>query len=94
MEYALSISSEEADHLKEVDQMLSPIKTRNARLDFFSLDEQLVEMLPFTLWYGKKYRTVSTLSDGMTTSIYDVIIPTLFCAQNAVFIGKAVNSRK
>lgn len=94
MEYALSISSEEADHLAEADQMLSVIKTRNARMDFFSLDEQLVEMLPFTLWYGKKYGTVITLSDGMTTSTYDVIIPTLFCAQNAVFIGKEVNSCK
>ena len=94
MEYALSISAEEVDCLKEADQMLSPIKTRNARMDFFSLDEQLVEMLPFALWYGKKYGTVITLSDGMTTSTYDVIIPTLFCAQNAVFVGKAVNSRK
>ncbi|HIY02992.1 MAG TPA: hypothetical protein IAA26_14300 [Candidatus Blautia faecipullorum] len=93
-EYALSISSEEADHIEEVNKILSPIKTRNARMDFFSLDEQLVEMLPFALWYGKKYGTVITLSDGMTTSTYDVIIPTLFCAQNAVFIGKAVNSRK
>lgn len=94
MGYALSISSEEADRLTEADRMLSVIKIRNARMDFFSLDEQLVEMLPFALWYGKKYGTVITLSDGMTTSTYDVIIPTLFCAQNAVFIGKAVNSRK
>ena len=94
MEYALSISEESADRLTEADQMLSVIKIRNARMDFFSLDEQLVEMLPFALWYGKKYGTVITLSDGMTTSTYDVIIPTLFCAQNAVFIGKAVNSRK
>lgn len=94
IEYAASVSSEEADRLKEVDQILSPIKTRNARMDFFSLDEQLVEMLPFALWYGNKYGTVITLSDGMSTSTYDVIIPTLFCAQNAVFVGKAVNSRK
>lgn len=94
IEYAASVSSAEAERLKEVDLILSPIKTRNARMDFFSLDEQLVEMLPFALWYGKKYGTVITLSDGMTTSTYDVIIPTLFCAQNAVFIGKAVNSRK
>ena len=94
IEYATSVSSAEAERLKEVDLKLFPIKTRNARMDFFSLDEQLVEMLPFALWYGKKYGTVITLSDGMTTSTYDVIIPTLFCAQNAVFIGKAVNSRK
>lgn len=53
MKYALSISSEEADCLAEADRMLSVIKTRNSRTDFFSLDEQLVEMLPFALWYGK-----------------------------------------
>ncbi|MBR3143451.1 MAG: hypothetical protein IKF09_09940 [Clostridiales bacterium] len=92
--YAQSISSEEMERMKEVDQMLSPIKTRNARMVFFSLDEQLVEMLPFALWYGDKYGTVITLSDGMSTATYDVILPTLFCAQNAVFAGKAVNSRK
>ena len=63
-------------------------------MDFFRLDEQLVEMLPFALWYGKKYGTVITLSDGMSSSTYDVIIPTLFCARNAVFVGKAVKSRK
>ena len=85
MEYALSISEEAADHLTEADQMLSVIKIRNARMDFFSLDEQLVEMLPFALWYGKKYGTAITLSDGMTTSTYDVIIPTLFCAQKSVY---------
>jgi len=94
LEFAASVSSKESDILKEVDQILSPIKTRNARMDFFSLDEQLVEMLPFALWYGNKYGTVITLSDGMSTSTYDVIIPTLFCARNAVFVGKAVNSRK
>jgi len=94
MIYAASVSAEETDRLIEVDQILSPIKIRNARMDFFSLDEQLVEMLPFALWYGSKYGTVITLSDGMSTSTYDVIIPTLFCAQNAVFVGKAVNSRK
>lgn len=50
------------------DQLLGRIgvQTGLTRMDFFSLDEQLVEMLPFALWYGKKYGTVITLSDGMT----------------------------
>lgn len=51
-------------------------------------------MVPFALWYGKKYGTIITLSDGMSSATYDVIIPTLFCAQNAVFVGKGVSSRK
>lgn len=92
--YAESISREEVYLLNEVDETLSVVKIRNARMDFFSLDEQLVEMLPFALWYGKKYGTVITISDGLSTTTHDVIIPTLFCAQNAVFIGKAVRSRK
>ena len=93
-EYAENISGEEVHQLDEADEMLSVVKIRNARMDFFSLDEQLVEMLPFVLWYGNKYGTVITISDGMSTTMHDVIIPTLFCAQNAVFIGKAVSSRK
>lgn len=92
--YAASVSEEEVGKLKCADRMLSPVKIRNGRMDFFSLDEQLVEMLPFALWFGSKYGTVITVSDGMSTSAHDVIIPTLFCAQNAVFIGKAVNSSK
>ena len=35
-----------------------------------------------------------TISDGMTSAAQDVIVPTLFCAPNAVFVGKAVGSRK
>lgn len=93
-EYAQSISREEVQRLCETDEMLSPVKIRNARMDFFSLDEQLVEMLPFALWYGSQYGTVITISDGMSTTTQDVIIPTLFCAQNAVFMGRAVGSRK
>ncbi|MDO5132348.1 MAG: hypothetical protein Q4D81_05155 [Eubacteriales bacterium] len=88
------VSEEETGRLLEADRILAPVKIRNSRTDFFGVDGQLVEMLPFALWYGKKYRTVITLSDGMSTSTYDVIVPTLFCAQNAVFVGKAVSSKK
>lgn len=94
LSYAKTISEEEIKKLRKVDQMLFPVKSRNARMDFFSLDEQLVQMLPFALWYGKKYGTIITLSDGMSSSTYDVIVPTLFCAQNAVFVGNAVSGRK
>ena len=92
--YADSVSKEEIGKINRVEKMLSPVVIRNGRVDFFGLDEQLIEMIPFALWYENKYETVITISDGMTTSTYDVIIPTLFCAQNAVFIGKTVNSRK
>lgn len=92
--YARSVSEEESAAIREVDRALAPIKTRNARTDFFGLDAQLVEMIPFSLWYESKYDTVLTISDGMASAAQDVIVPTLFCAPNAVFVGKAVGSRK
>lgn len=92
--YAASVSDEAVDRINEADKLLAPVKTRNARMDFFGLDEQLVEMIPFALWYGNRYGTVITISDGVSTTTYDVIIPTLFCARNAIFVGKAVNSKK
>lgn len=92
--YAQLISSEERKKLEQMDIMLSPIKIRNTRMDFFGLDAQLVEMIPFALWYEDKYRTIITISDGMSTTTHDVIIPTLFCAENAIFIGKTVGSKR
>lgn len=94
MTYAGNMSIEEKSRILSVNRILEPVKIRNARVDFFSLDEQLVEMIPFALWYRKKYSTVITITDGMTTATYDVITPTLFCAKYALFIGKAINSQR
>ncbi|MEG1502307.1 MAG: hypothetical protein RR370_02850 [Synergistaceae bacterium] len=88
--YAISISEKELAMIDEADKGLTPIKVRNARTDFFGLDQQLVEMIPFALWFGLKYKTIITISDGSVTATQDVIIPTLFCAENAVYIGKMV----
>ena len=60
--YARSVLEEESAAIREVDRALAPIKTRNARTDFFGLDAQLVEMIPFSLWYESKYDTVLTIS--------------------------------
>lgn len=92
--YAKSISDQELAIIEGADKSLIPMKVRNARTDFYSLDQQLVEMIPFAIWYGLKYRTVITISDGSVTAAHDVIIPTLFCAENAVYIGKAVGSQR
>lgn len=92
LHFAHSISVEEAEKIKTVDRMLAMVKIRNARMDFLSLDAQLIEMIPFSLWYGNKYRTVITISDGI--AVQDVIVPTLFCATNAIFIGKNMEGEK
>ena len=90
--YAASISQEELEQVKTADRMLSVVKARNLRMDFLSLDAQLVEMIPFSLWYGVKYKNVLTISDGIATQ--DVVVPTLFSAQNALFIGSNVEDEK
>lgn len=86
--YALSVSTEEHDRIRTADQMLTVVKARNRRMDFLSLDAQLIEMIPFSLWYGMIYKTVLTVSDGIAAQ--DVVVPTLFSAQNAFFIGADV----
>lgn len=78
--------------INEVDAHPMTMKVSNARTDFFGLDQKLVEMIPFALWYDSKYRTVITITDGSVTATHDVIVPTLFCAENAIYVGKAVGS--
>lgn len=90
--YAASISEEELEQIKAADRMLSVVKAKNLRMDFLSLDAQLVEMIPFSLWYGVKYKNILTISDGVASQ--DVIVPTLFAAQNATFIGINVENEK
>ena len=91
---ACSGSDAEKEMLSAIDREMMPFKVFNARTDFLGLDQQLIEMLPFALWYRAENRTVLTVSDGTVTATYDVIIPTLFCAENAVFIGKTVGSTR
>lgn len=92
--YAKTISTDEISMLDKVDACLLPFKVYNARTDFLALDQQLIEMLPFALWYREKYKTVITISDGSVTAIHDVIVPTLFCAENAIYVGKNVGSTR
>lgn len=90
--YASNVSEGEMKMIDSVDICLAPMKVHNARTDFYGLDQQLIEMLPFALWYGLRYKTVITVTDGSVTATSDVIVPTLFCAENAIYIGKTVGS--
>lgn len=92
--YAKKNYSDDEKILSEVDAQLMPFKVYNSRTDFFGLDQQLIEMLPFALWYGSKYKTIITVSDGSVTATHDVIVPTLFCAENAIYVGKTVGSTR
>lgn len=87
--YANTISEDEKRKISFVDQQLAVVKVRNSRLDFLSLDAQLIEMIPFALWYDYKYSTVITVSDEVAAQ--DVIVPTLLNAQKAIFILKDID---
>lgn len=62
------------------------LRRRNRRLDMAAIDEALIDMIPFVLWYGKDYSAVITFSDGNASD--DVIVPTMIVPETAVFIGK------
>lgn len=88
--FAKQISEEELRKIESVEKKLLVVKARNCRTDFISLDIQLIEMLPFCLWYEKKYQTTVIITDGVPAN--DVIIPTLLNAKEAIFIsGRSKN---
>lgn len=93
-EYAEKTSDSELKLIDDTDLSILPMKIYNARTNFFALDQQLIEMLPFALWFGEKYKVVITITDGSVSSTCDVIIPTLFCAAKAVYIGRTVGSKR
>ncbi len=72
-------------NLDLLDFKLSAVKCMNKRTDFTAIDAQLIDFLPFSLWYRKKYKTIITLTTKLP--VKDVVIPTVFCAQKAIFIG-------
>ena len=76
------------EKLSELDLLnfeLSAVKCMNRRTDFTAIDAQLIDFLPFCSWYRKKYKTVITLTTKLP--VKDVVVPTVFCAEKAVFIG-------
>ena len=61
---------------------------RNKHIDFFKYDAQLVKLIPFVIWYGRKYSEVFVFSKGIAAN--DVIIPTLLYAKQAYFVSDTV----
>lgn len=76
--------------VEEMEKQIKVVKCRNRRTDFVSIDAQLINFLPFCLWYRKKYQTVITLTSKIP--VRDVVIPTLFCAEKALFLGPEIEN--
>lgn len=71
--------------MEQMNRELNVVITRNKHVDFFKYDAQLVQLIPFVLWYGKKYSEVFVFSNGVAAS--DVIIPTILYAKKAYFVS-------
>ncbi len=72
------------DSMMQMNSELNIVITRNKHIDFFKYDAQLVQLIPFSLWYGKKYSEVFVFSNGIAAN--DVIIPTMLYAKKAYFV--------
>ena len=83
-----SIDEERKVILDKIETDLSVVVTRNKNVDFKGIDEQLIDFLPFCLWYRKKFKKVITISDK--NALKDVIIPTIFCSCKSLFLGNAI----
>lgn len=71
--------------LRALHKALQCAYVRDQRINFFALDANMIDMIPFCRWYGRCWDTVLTYTDGLP--VEDVVIPTLLCAREAVFVG-------
>lgn len=71
--------------LKELNKELEIVIIRNQYINFFEYDAQLVKLIPFSLWYGEKFKEVFVFTNGIAAK--DVIIPTLMYAKKVYFVS-------
>lgn len=85
-----SLTNEDASELKQylelMHNQLQIIIYRNQKVDYFENDAQLINLLPFCMWYGNQYDTVLVFSEGI--AVKDIVIPTLLLAKIAIFVGE------
>jgi len=70
--------------LEEMNKELDVVITRNKHINFFKYDAQLVQLIPFAEWYGRKYSEVFVFSQGIAAK--EVVVPTILYAPRAYFI--------
>lgn len=73
-------------NIENLNPKLKVVKKRNQKEDFVIIDEQFIDLMPFCLWFRKKYKTVITISGG---NLYnDVAVPLLLMPEEkCVFVG-------
>ncbi len=70
--------------LEDLNKKLQIVIIRNKKINFFQYDAQLVDMIPFCMWYGKKYYKVIVFASGIPTK--DIVIPTMLLSKEAIFV--------
>lgn len=76
------------EQFEQLNEEMNVVIIRNKHIDFFKYDAQLVKLIPFVIWYGRKYSEVFVFSKGIAAN--DVIIPTLLYAKQAYFVSDTV----
>ncbi len=79
-----NLPADDIGAINELNKKLGVVFERNRHKNYFLIDSSMIDSIPFCLNYGFKYDTVITVSSG--SPIRDVIVPTLFRAERAVFL--------
>lgn len=79
------------EQFEQLNEEMNVVIIRNKHIDFFKYDAQLVKLIPFVIWYGRKYSEVFVFSKGIAAN--DVIIPTLLYAKQAYFVSDNVTDK-
>lgn len=85
---ALQTKPGDKNQLEEINKKMSILKIRNKKTDYKKIDAVFVNMMPFCIWFQKKYQTVLTFSEGRL--LEDVAVPTILLPETAAFIGENV----
>lgn len=80
------------DSLSTIEETLSIVEKRNEKIDYFGIDSVMVDMIPFCLWYGEKYKTIITFGSGIPAE--DVKVPAILSAEKAIFLCKGAISKQ
>ena len=73
------------DKIDAIEKAFAILVERNRNKNFYTIDSTMIDMIPFVIWYGIENKTVVTFSEGIVAE--DVIIPTLLCAEKAIFVS-------
>lgn len=88
---ACAKDTERIKQINDIDCAFHVVVERNKQKNYFTIDSTMIDMIPFSIWYGVENKTVVVFSTGLASD--DVIIPTLLCADKAIFVGSDMTQK-